>query len=76
MAESGNVGMSSKIVIPYYNPAKTDISAKAWLGYVEMARDSAGISATSGEPNWTEKQTVTKKTIITSIFFSKMSGKL
>lgn len=55
--------MSSKIVIPYYNPAKSDISAKAWIGYVEMARDSAGNNA-EGEPNWTEKQTVTNAMLL------------
>jgi hypothetical protein len=63
MAESANVGMSSKIVIPYYNPAKSEISAKAWMGYVEMARDSAGNNA-SGDPNWTEKQTVTNAMLL------------
>ena len=63
MSDNKNVGMSSKIVIPYYNPAKSDISAKAWIGYVEMARDSAGNNA-EGEPNWTEKQTVTNAMLL------------
>ena len=63
MSDNKNVGMSSKIVIPYYNPAKSDISAKAWIGYVEMARDSAGDNA-EGEPNWTEKQTVTNAMLL------------
>ena len=63
MSDNKNVGMSSKIVIPYYNPAKSDISAKAWIGYVEMARDSAGDNS-EGEPNWTEKQTVTNAMLL------------
>jgi hypothetical protein len=64
MAESNtNIGLSSKIVIPYYNPAKSEISAKAWVGYVEMARDSAGVNA-AGAPNWTDKQTVTNAMLL------------
>ena len=35
-------GITSKIHIPFFDPACTKITARAWLAYVELARDSAG----------------------------------
>ena len=35
-------GITSKIHIPFFDPACSKITARAWLAYVELARDSAG----------------------------------
>jgi hypothetical protein len=70
-ANNGYNGLTSKIVIPYFNPSETKISAKAWIGYVEMARDSAGtkpVKNANGEEiqvsNWSDKQTVTNAMLL------------
>jgi hypothetical protein len=70
-ANNGYNGLTSKIVIPYFNPSETKISAKAWIGYVEMARDSAGtkpVKNAQGEEiqvsNWSDKQTVTNAMLL------------
>jgi hypothetical protein len=41
-ANADNQGLTSKIVIPYFDPASNTITARGWIGFVELARDSAG----------------------------------
>ena len=67
-----NKGITSKIQIPFFDPSCNKISARAWLAYVELARDSAGMKtikhpnneagqpvANTEEPVWSDKQTCT-----------------
>ena len=35
---------STKIRIPYFDPDKPTITAKAWIQFVELARKSAGVN--------------------------------
>jgi hypothetical protein len=50
-----NHGLTSKIVIPYYDPASNKITARAWIAFVELARDSAG-TTTVKDANGAEKE--------------------
>ena len=69
-----NQGLTSKIQIPYFDPASNKISAEAWIAYVDLARESAGYkTATTGAPpnvvvtktyNWTEPQTCTNAMLL------------
>ena len=42
-----NKGITSKIQIPFFDPSCNKISARAWLAYVELARDSAGMKTSN-----------------------------
>jgi hypothetical protein len=74
MAETNandNRGLVSKIVIPYYDPASTKITARGWIGFVELARDSAGTYKGKYEDgadidiyNWSDKQTCTNAMLL------------
>ena len=65
-----NRGLTSKIQIPVFDPASTKITARAWIAYVELARDSAGtkVEKVNGEdkdvPVWTDKQTCTNAMLL------------
>ena len=65
-------GITSKINIPFFDPSCNKISARAWLAYVELARDSAGMKTVTHPNNeageavpstqeyvWSDKQTCT-----------------
>ena len=46
-----NKGITSKIQIPFFDPSCNKISARAWLAYVELARDSAGMKTVTHANN-------------------------
>ena len=61
-------GLTSKIQIPYFDPASTKISARSWIAYVELARDSAGTKWKEGvdtkESVWSDEQTCTNAMLL------------
>ena len=65
-----NRGLTSKIQIPVFDPASTKITARAWIAYVELARDSAGTRVVKvgddevTEQVWSDKQTCTNAMLL------------
>ena len=66
-----NQGLTSKIQIPYFDPASNKISAEAWIAYVDLARESAGSKTTTALDevvtktyNWTDPQTCTNAMLL------------
>jgi hypothetical protein len=67
-----NHGLTSKIVIPYYDPASNKITARGWIAFVELARDSAGTTTvkdalTGAEKEvykWSDKMTCTNAMLL------------
>ena len=69
-------GITSKINIPFFDPSCIKISARAWLAYVELARDSAGMKTVTHpdedgvaqedtqEYVWSDKQTCTNAMLL------------
>ena len=76
-----NKGLTSKIKIPYFDPASNKVIARAWIAYVDLARDSAGTKKekyeTSGEEKdvslWTDKQTCTNAMLLLQGTANKVS---
>ena len=75
--EGYSKGITSKIQIPFFDPSCSKISARAWLAYVELARDSAGTKtvthpnneageavANTTEPTWSDKMTCTNAMLL------------
>lgn len=48
-AYTHNKSLTSKIQIPVFDPASAKISPRAWIAYVELARDSAGMREVTKE---------------------------
>ena len=47
--EGKNMGLTSKIQIPYFDPASNKIGPEAWIAYVDLARESAGTKTVTEE---------------------------
>ena len=68
--EGKNMGLTSKIQIPYFDPASNKIGPEAWIAYVDLARESAGTrTVTEGGAqvtkfNWTDAQTCTNAMLL------------
>ena len=68
--EGKNMGLTSKIQIPYFDPASNKIGPEAWIAYVDLARESAGTrTVTENERqvqtfNWTDAQTCTNAMLL------------
>ena len=75
--EGYSKGITSKIQIPFFDPACSKISARAWLAYIELARNSAGTKSVKQpnrqdgtavadkiEPNWSDSMTCTNAMLL------------
>ena len=66
MGENNDNRDMSKVYIPYFNPESEKISARAWIAFVELARDAAGTKKEGDVdvPKWSDKMTCTNAMLL------------